>query len=86
MGTTVTMLTTVDNPYDPFDSYDEWNRWDMDHGYHTNALLARIAVVSDDLSPADITAALTLAQQEIIEQNVSGMHRVVSRNTSSIQG
>ena len=36
-------LTTTDNPFSPVDDYEQWSRFDRDHGYNTDALVARIA-------------------------------------------
>lgn len=44
------MLTTVDNPFNPFKNYDEWLRFDLDHGYNSSSVLARIAKTSSQLS------------------------------------
>ena len=41
------MLTTVDNPFNPFENFQEWYKIDMQFGYNTCALLARIAPVAD---------------------------------------
>lgn len=71
------MLTTVDNPYDPFTQYDEWSAFDEEHGYYTPSLLARIAISSDELSEADQDLAIETAIDEIIEYNVSGMHKKI---------
>lgn len=76
----MSMLTTVDNPFDPFDQFDEWMVWDVSHGYNTCAFLARVAVVSDDLSEADQELAVELAIDEIVSENVSGMHRKLTRD------
>lgn len=73
------MLTTVDNPYDPFEEYDEWYAYDFRHGHHTPALLARVAVVSDELSDEDIDLAIEQAIDEIVRENVSGVHRKVTK-------
>lgn len=73
------MLTTIDNPFDPFDSYDEWYAYDFQQGYHTPGLLARVAVVSDELSEADQSLAIEQAIDEIVSLNVSGLHKKVSR-------
>lgn len=43
------MLTTVDNPFDPFDNFDEWYKIDMQFGYDTSGLLARLAPTADSL-------------------------------------
>lgn len=73
------MLTTVDNPFDPFDEWLEWYAYDARLGYHTPGLLARIAVVSDELSEADQLLAIENAIDEIVEENVYGVHRKVTR-------
>ena len=76
---TIAMLTTVDNPHDPFDDWEKWYLWDNLHGYHSTSLLARVAVVSDELTGPDYHAALEEAIDEIVEYNISGMHRKVTR-------
>jgi hypothetical protein len=76
---TVYMLTTVDNPFDPFTQWDEWYVWDQNAGYCTPGLLARIAHHSDELSDIDQHLAIQQAIDEIVRENVSGMHRKVSR-------
>lgn len=75
----VLMLTTTDNPYDPFDDYDDWYAYDNRLGYHSPALLARVAVVSDELSESDHVTAINAAIDEIVSENVSGMHSKVFR-------
>lgn len=73
------LLTTFDNPYDPFTQWDEWLSWDMHAGYNTPGLLARIAVTSNEISDADYFHAIQNAIDEIVEENVSGMHRKIKR-------
>lgn len=72
------MLTTVDNPYNPFTHFDEWNAWDIAHGYHTTAYLARVVRTSDELSQAQQSTAIEQAIDEIMFENLSGMHRKVT--------
>lgn len=84
MDDTPYMLTTKDNPWNPFTNYDEWNAWDQTHGGHlrpdgtmglgycTSAYLARIAVVSDEISPAQYTRAINDAIDEIVKYNITG--------------
>lgn len=72
------MLTTVDNPYDPSTQFDEWYAFDTAAGYNTTSLLARIVKTSDELSEADQDAALEDAIDEIVKENVSGVHRKVA--------
>lgn len=68
------MLTTIDNPWSPFDHWDEWLAYDEAAGYHSSALLARVAVTSDELSDADYDLAIVQAIDEIVKENVSGVH------------
>jgi hypothetical protein len=75
------MLTTVDNPFDPFTRFDEWFTWDTNAGYHTAGMLARIAKVSNDMSEPDQAIAIQQAIDEILEENVSGMWRKVTRDS-----
>ena len=41
------MLTTVDNPYSPVTQFDDWYNFDVEHGYNTCGLLARLAQTSE---------------------------------------
>lgn len=71
------MLTTVDNPYNPSTHFDEWYEFDESSGYHTTSLLGRIVKTSEELSEADQDAAIEDAIDEIVRENVSGVHRKV---------
>ena len=75
------MLTTTDNPYNPFTQFDEWHNFDTASGYHTAALLSRIIKTSDGLSDADQSQAIEDAIDEIVTENVSGVHRKVTLET-----
>ena len=76
------MLTTVDNPHDPFTDFAAWFQWDTMHGYHTPEFLGRIVQDSHELSEADQLLATEQAIDEIVAENVSGVYRKVSRDTS----
>ena len=61
-----TMLTTSDNPYNPFKQYNEWLAYDEAiAGYYTNSYLARIAILSPELSPNEMDNAVEDAIDEI---------------------
>ena len=75
------MLTTIDNPFDPFTQFDEWRVYDSVLGYYTLDYLARIVKTSDALSDADQNLAIEQAIDEIIEENVFGVHKKVSLDT-----
>jgi hypothetical protein len=76
----VSMVTTVDNPFDYFDAFDDWYSFDTRMGYHTLAFMARIVITSDELSEADQDIAFENAIDEIIQENVLGLYRKVTRD------
>lgn len=78
------MLTTSDNPYSPVTDYDEWYAWDMQR-YNSNALLARVVRTSSELSDADRLLDIQRGIEEIVEENLSGVHiRVPSGTLESV--
>ncbi len=76
----VAMLTTTDNPYDPFDNYDEWEAMDAWFGYHSPSYLARIAITTDNLSIQEYHREIELAIDEIVEENITGTYKKVTRD------
>lgn len=77
------LLTTVDNPHSPFDDWDAWFSWDTRAGYDTCGLLARIANTSDELSEKDYNLAIEQAIDEIVRENISGVHKKVTRDVEA---
>lgn len=77
------MITTTDNPFSPVTQYDEWLAWDLAEGYCSNALLARVVRSSPDLSDADQELAIQEGIDEIVTENVSGVHTKVRDNSSA---
>lgn len=73
------MLTTKDNPFDPFDQFREWYAYDLALGYNTLGLLDRVVVTSPELSSADQKLAIIQGMDEIVEENIYGVHKKVSR-------
>ncbi len=78
------MLTTVDNPFDPFDNFDEWRVYDERLGHNTCAFLARVTIVSNELSEADHALAIEQAIDQIVENNVTGVFRKVTKEISDL--
>jgi hypothetical protein len=74
------MLSTTDNPYDPFTQWSEWWAYDTQAGHHTSALLARVVRTSDELSEADQDVAIRDAIDEIVKENVSGLHVKITKS------
>lgn len=73
------MLTTTDNPFDPFTQFDDWYRFDEESGYHSTSYLARVVISSDESSEADQLSAIESAIDEILEENIFGVHKKVTR-------
>jgi hypothetical protein len=73
-------LSTIDNPYNPFIHWDEWYAYDLAHGYGTLSLLARVLVTSNELSDADQHVRYESAINEIVDENVSGVHIMVTES------
>jgi len=76
------MLTTVDNPFNPYANFDEWMAYDIQQGHNTLQLLARIARTSDELSDLQQEMAIEHAIEEIVRENVSGLHTSVEIPTA----
>ena len=77
---TETMLTTFDNPYDPFDNFDEWFMFDVNKGYYTCSLLARIAKSSEDFSVTEDKLETERAIDEIINHDFLNIYKKVTRD------
>ena len=75
------MLTTVDNPFNPFTEFEEWLQYDMSSGYNTSAFLDRVVMTSNELSEPDQALAIQDAIDQIVEENVSGMWRKVTKDS-----
>ena len=77
------MLTTNDNPYDPFTQFDEWQAFDEGKGYYTNELLARLSHLGSSLTKIEEDSELENAIDEIVEINVLGIYKKVTRDSES---
>ena len=77
------MLTTIDNPFNPFTEFEEWEQYDINNGYFTNAYLARIAKISDDLSEADEDRIIQDAIDEILREDILGIYM---KSINSLKG
>lgn len=74
------VLTTVDNPYNPHTEYVKWRRWDIDNGYDTESLIARVADIPTDV---DETNSLVMdlytdrAILDILESDESNTYKLI---------
>lgn len=76
-------ITTVDNPYDPFDDFDSWYRFDMDKGYNSCALLARIAFVPESYTKYEEAKETERAIDEIIKYDVLNLYKKVKKDVEN---
>ena len=72
-------LTTYDNPFDPFEQFDKWFMFDLEHGYNTCGLLARIANTSSSMSDEEENEEIRRAIDEILKYDVANMYRRVEK-------
>ena len=63
----VTMLTTVDNPFDPFEQFNYWFMFDCEKGYNSYGKLMRLAEISEDMSSVEYDNAIEKAIDRLIE-------------------
>lgn len=73
-------LSTIDNPFDPFEQFDDWLRFDEDKGYNCCSYLARIAKITDDMTPNEEDAEIERAIDEILTFNPIGLYKKVRRS------
>jgi hypothetical protein len=73
------MLTTTDNPWNPYTNWEEWYAYDRDKGYDTPGYLARICRFSFDLSEEDQDLSVKNAIDEIVDLNILGIYRKITR-------
>ena len=74
------MLTTFDNKYDYFTEFDAWFLFDVEKGYNTCSLLARIVKLSDDFTEKETNEAIEKAIDEIIKYDFMNIYKKVYRN------
>ena len=73
------MLTTIDNPYSPFDNYSEWLMFDIEKKYNTCEKLARLVVLSDEMTQKEEEEAYDDAMDKLIECDFMGIYMKITR-------
>jgi hypothetical protein len=68
------MLTTVDNPYNPYDDITSWFMFDVEKGYYSCSLLARVAQFEDNMSSTEVDEEISRAIEEIIFYDETGLY------------
>ena len=74
-------LTTIDNPFDPFEQFTSWNLFDVENGYNTCCLLARLMEeeLSDDMSDVEEHELKQRKIDEIILHDPLNIYKKVTR-------
>ena len=80
---TEVMLTTFDNPFDPFDEFVPWFLFDVEKGYYTCSLLARIARNSEEFSTIEEKIETERAIDAIIDHDFLNIYKKVVRNVEN---
>lgn len=78
----MSMLTTIDNPYDPYTDFDNWYAYDEQAGYHTCSYLARIASNDPALSDKEIEVDTEAAIDEIVRIDPFGIYIKLTKKVS----
>ena len=78
-------LTTLDNPYDPFTQFESWFLFDVEKGYNTCSILARIAQLTDDMSEKEKDVEIERAIDRIIQLDFTNMRKKVRRTDDVAQ-
>lgn len=72
-----TWVTTLDNPWDFWTHFDEWDAFDQEKGYFTNNYIARVAIVSNEMSQQEYEDAIEAAVDDIVRLNITGNYRKI---------
>ncbi len=67
------MLSTIDNPFDPFTQFDEWYAYDLNKGYDSLGLVARVSFANDALSDKENALLDNYAIDGILETDATGL-------------
>jgi hypothetical protein len=77
---TEVMLTTFDNPYDPFEDFTAWFLFDVEKGYNTCSLIARIARSSEEFSTIEDKIETEKAIDRIIDNDFLNIYKRVTKD------
>lgn len=74
------MLTTIDNPFNPFEDFDSWFLFDVEKGYYSCSLLARITNNANDLTELEEKKDIERAIDEIVKYDPTNMYTKISKD------
>ena len=72
------MITTIDNPFDYYKEFDDWNAFDVANNHNTLSLIARLALVSPELSDEENEAEINRAIEQVLEFDYEGIYKRIA--------
>lgn len=75
----VSMLTTIDNPFDPFEDFASWFVYDSQKGYNSCGLLSIVAQTSDVYSPDENEFLINDAIDSIIKNDFLKVYKKITK-------
>ena len=72
-------LTTIDNPFDPFEQFDSWLMFDMEKGYNSCERLARVAIITEDMTQKEVDEETERAIDQIIKHDFLNIYQKAIR-------
>lgn len=79
MSKTISMLTTIDNPFDPFEDFASWFVFDSKEGYNSCGLLSIKAETSDVYSEDENQMIIEEAIDSIIEDDFLHIYKKITK-------
>ena len=79
MSKSISMLTTIDNPFDPFEDFASWFVFDSKEGYNTCGRLANLAETSDVYSEDENQMIINFAIDSIIENDFLHIYKKITK-------
>lgn len=79
-------LTTVDNPYNPFEDFDSWLMYDIEKGYNTNGILARMTNIKNEMTDQEQINEIERAIDRIIEIDPTDLFKKIVQEDREDEG
>lgn len=79
-------LTTVDNPYNPFEDFDSWLMYDIEKGYNTNGILARMTNIKNEMTDQEQANEIERAIDRIIEIDPTDLFKKIVQEDYEDEG
>lgn len=76
---TISMLTTIDNPFDPFEDFASWYLFDSKQGYNSCGLLSIFAETSEVYSDDENKFIIEDAIDEIIKADPLQIYKKITK-------